>query len=684
VSDHIEATEDVGITLPDGFIVDGVIPDTVVHLNSMIGAAFRATNDKRARSHQKALGMSELGGCRRQAGFKVHDTPESNPSGERTDIYADSREAMIGSLIHDLVLPQIAEMSMTAEIERPVVLRFSGLPEIPGHVDMVDEDLVVDVKCTSADTTILLADGRVLRADEVKVDDRVVAYDQIHDQLMVSYIASVEENGDRPTIEIITESGRVMRVTDEHPIWIRRSPDALGEWVPAAEIERGMLSSIALTAPVETPQMPPLNTADDPWLLGMLAAIQFRPKDIPVLSVDEVTRSVAMTSVSLMGESAAEDMWRRNAWIGLGYPTIPEEILMSGGRVWQEWLSGYSSVAMTLGNQRVTWSVVNRKMADQIAAMLAALGIKVIIEQGDISRVSLHIKDDYGLQRLANVLWLRGNRSILLRSITSDASVNRPDGYGLDPITKVIRHGDPTRTLAIEVAEYHTFVTGGLVTHNTVGSNSARYYQTHGASKKHLWQTHGYAQALNDAGHPIHHIALAYVDRSNGQVVHIHYQPFDPGVVFDIEQWWREVALSKDPMSLPRDERGPGISKTCDWCSWLKTCWGESAKPGEVGAQNVVIHEASDRTTEVEKRLAEYTAAAQAEKDAVEAKKYARAVLVGTESGQYGSFTLTWGNDTSFEVLDAEAAEKALTAAGLPVPKVARARQGAIGVKRTT
>jgi len=685
VSDEFETIEDIDVSLPDEYgAVSEDVPLVVTHMNSIIGSAFRAANDKRARSHQKALGMSELGGCRRQAGFKVNNTPESNPAGERTDVYADAREAMIGTLIHDTVLPQIAAMSMTAEIEVPVVLQFTDLPAIPGHADMVDEDVLVDLKCTAADTPILMADGRVLRADEIKIEDRVVAFDQIHDQLMISYVEDVRENGDRPTIEITTASGRVLEVTEEHPVWIKLGPDELGEWVRADEVEPGMATTIALTAPTEDAKVERELGADEPWLLGVLAATQFRPEDIESLSIDPVTQAVAADSLALMGAQGAADMWARNPWIDLGTPMIPVEVVLSGARAWTEWLSGFSALAMELSDSGVQWSMADRQMAEQMAAMLAGLGIKVTIDRGTGSDYTLYLSNDnYGLHRLADALWLRSSKDSLLRTMAIELDdVERPDYYDLDLIVQVLRNDEPTRTLAITIAEYHTFVTAGLVTHNTVGTNSARYYQTHGASRRHLWQTHGYAQALIDAGHDIKHVALAYVDRSNGQVVHIHYQPFDKGIVDDIELWWTEVNAAKDPMDLPRDERGPGISKTCDWCPWLKLCWGEDAKPGETGAQSIIVHEASEATEVIEASLIGYTAAALAEKEALEAKKYHRSVLSGVENGRYGAYILAWGKDGTYEVLDADSAEAALAAAGLPIPKIVRSKQGAIRVKR--
>jgi hypothetical protein len=341
-------------------------PHIVENINAIVGAAFRAANASRARSQQKALGMSELGGCRRQAAFKVLGVEPTNPHQERTDKHADSREAMIGTMIHETVLPQIQAMSMTAEIEVPVILRFDELPDIPGSSDLIDksEHLILDLKTTS--------------------------------------------------------------------------------------------------------------------------------------------------------------------------------------------------------------------------------------------------------------------------------------GRGAD------------------------------------------FVRSRGPSKKHLWQTHGYATAAIQAGITITNIALVYIDRSDGQVVHVHHQAYDPDIVTDIEAWWREVNSVADPFDLPRDEKGPGLSKACDWCEWLTGCWGPDAVMGEKGAQKNILEEVppSQRRDEIEEYLRKYKEASDAERAAKEEKAFAREVLAGAAPGRYGSMILSWGQPSVYEQLDAKAAEEALVAAGLPVPKVERYRDARIDVKR--
>lgn len=654
------------------------IPHVVTHINSLVGSAFRAANDKRARSQQRALGMSELGGCRRQAGFKVTGTPESNPSNERTDIYADSREAMIGTLIHDLVLPQIAAMSMTAEIEQKVVLRFEGLPEIPGHADLVDETTLGDLKCTTKDTTILMADGRVLPASQVKAGDRVIAFDSMYSRLVASEVASVADNGEQPIIEIVTESGRTLTVTAEHPVWIQDSPVARAEWVKAEQVEAGSYALVALAAPVEVPDPMPTIGPDDPWLLGLLACWQFTPDNLKPIA-DDVARSVAMMSMSMMEEKYVAEIWKRNPWIALGEPQIPNEVIQSTTRAWQEWISGFSVGTLTVGLNSLTWTVKDPAISHQMLAMLAGLGVKA---EQRLDKGTIQVGDPYSISRMESLLWLRGGLAQRLHNLArGQGASERAADYQLDKVVSVRVKDKPEPTLAIEIADQHTFVTNGLVTHNTVGHNAVARVQTYGASKKHLWQTHGYAQALRDAGHQIDHIALIYIDRSNGQVIHTHYQKFDPSVVEEIREWWLEVNSAVDPMDLPRDERGPGLSFMCDTCPWLRACWGAAAGPGDSSVVASVIHDASDKNAEIERHLAIYNEAAKLEKQAKEDKAYAREVLAAAEAGQYGSYLLKWKQASSYTVVDIDACERLLSENGLPVPRTERVVRPAIDVR---
>jgi hypothetical protein len=98
---------------------------------------------KRARSQQNEIGWSEIGVCRKRAGYRLAGTPPSNPSG--------SVQAVLGTAIDQTVNEIAVDLGLVNQQE----IRFAG---IPGHFDRVEpsteggpQDTVVDVKSVGTD-----------------------------------------------------------------------------------------------------------------------------------------------------------------------------------------------------------------------------------------------------------------------------------------------------------------------------------------------------------------------------------------------------------------------------------------------------------------------------------------------------------------------------------------------------
>lgn len=112
-------------------------------LASAVGEAFRAytTAAQQAREDLYALTMSGLGGCTRQAAYRIARTPPSEPLR-----HGEMREADIGTMIHEGLLPHMALLLGGTE-EVPVVLR-SGSLTIKGRTDLYSQELaaVIDLK----------------------------------------------------------------------------------------------------------------------------------------------------------------------------------------------------------------------------------------------------------------------------------------------------------------------------------------------------------------------------------------------------------------------------------------------------------------------------------------------------------------------------------------------------------
>lgn len=95
---------------------------------------------QRPRSRQRELGWSEVGGCRRRAGYRLAGTQPTNPGG--------SVQAVLGTAIHEAVQQRLNETAGPDDLVEYAV-EFAG---IPGHIDRYEantEDLI-DVKTTSS------------------------------------------------------------------------------------------------------------------------------------------------------------------------------------------------------------------------------------------------------------------------------------------------------------------------------------------------------------------------------------------------------------------------------------------------------------------------------------------------------------------------------------------------------
>lgn len=102
---------------------------------------------ERPRTKQHALGMSDLGGCRRRAGYQVHGYPHEKPSG--------SVQAVIGTAVHDAVDAALVKMREQGLIPPDSVIneevRFGG---IIGHPDLYVRPVLRDVKTVGYDLQV--------------------------------------------------------------------------------------------------------------------------------------------------------------------------------------------------------------------------------------------------------------------------------------------------------------------------------------------------------------------------------------------------------------------------------------------------------------------------------------------------------------------------------------------------
>lgn len=110
----------------------------------LVGRLIREADQERPRYQQTAVGISELGGCMRQAAYKVSG---AEPTDEDTSNHAP---AMIGTWLHEALLPRLAAASTDpgARIEVPVQVTSGPLP-LPGTIDLLTAKNALDVKTVS-------------------------------------------------------------------------------------------------------------------------------------------------------------------------------------------------------------------------------------------------------------------------------------------------------------------------------------------------------------------------------------------------------------------------------------------------------------------------------------------------------------------------------------------------------
>lgn len=195
--------------------------------------------------------------------------------------------------------------------------------------------------------------------------------------------------------------------------------------------------------------------------------------------------------------------------------------------------------------------------------------------------------------------------------------------------------------------------------------------RTNAAYYNHKMQGGGYALARLQEGRPPRSVAFHYLDRANGEEC-IVVNPFTNAYAGEVVDRIEEVVdLAESPDTAPRDERGPGLSFSCDECPWLRRCWGPDAEPGDTRA--VAVHDDPER----EAALLLYDDARARESQAKKDKEYALALIGDAPYGDYGRASYSRGKPGNRE--DPHASARKLKAIGLPVPRLDT--RGAVKIK---
>lgn len=222
-----------------------------------------------------------------------------------------------------------------------------------------------------------------------------------------------------------------------------------------------------------------------------------------------------------------------------------------------------------------------------------------------------------------------------------------------------------------------------LVDVKTVGEHGMDRRLRAGLSNGDRMQTVGYAAARGQRGVTIRRRLVLLVDRASGDT-----DVLEEAHTYDDEEQvraWLEDVLegAKDPDSVPRGERGPGLSIVCDGCPMLRRCWGEDAVPGQTGPQGDLLWQTGDLDLEEAANAARIHATSHGIlKAATDDKAWASALLRRVPTGVYGEHKVKQVAPKAPEEVDVPEALRLLEEVGIPVPKRTGHRSGYVLVTR--
>lgn len=333
-------------------------------------------------------------------------------------------------------------------------------------LDVNNKTVIGDYKCVTDDTQILMYDGSLKNAVDIKENDEVVAWDKTG--LHTAKVSYVGDNGYHKVAKITTLTGHKLTTTLNHPYWSSRRSQKLG-WVNAEDLQPGDEVYIAMGwnySQYRTEQPWPFNKYLSPYLFGILWGLRnYKEQDwnsqkytieIPALSRETLKEELhesafrfnkagKMSLVKGLNKLAdkngitVEDVLKH-----VDSAELPDFLYSASPNVYYGFFAGIREV---FGNKELSEEELLIILNDRAASNLQ----QMYTNHGQPANVS-----DSGAENL----------SFVKVPYDTDATIFT---HGATPtrIADIEYVDEPQHTIAIEVAHSHTHVTGGLITHNT-------------------------------------------------------------------------------------------------------------------------------------------------------------------------------------------------------------------------
>jgi hypothetical protein len=323
---------------------------------------------------------------------------------------------------------------------------------------------IVDYKCTTPDTAILLPNGSSIRADELQVGQEIVAYNDNTKQLQVSRIAWIKDNGEHPTIRITTSTGHTLTTTYNHPYLASRG-NRKG-FAKADQLRIGDNVYLAMgwnASPQRQKAVWNKQEVIAPYAYGMLWGLaQFNGGELK-----------ATDSIKLPGTS--RDQLREEMSFS-GFDTTNDLVPLAAGlNALAEAASMTQEQLLELINAPVIDERLFGARPEQIKGFMLGLQEVFANKEKDEAQFVVAAPNPAAIASL-HQLYINSGQFATVGSVGETHYIEIPftngntiylHGDEAVKITDIEYMDEPVSTLAIEVEGTHTHVTAGLITHNT-------------------------------------------------------------------------------------------------------------------------------------------------------------------------------------------------------------------------
>lgn len=359
-------------------------------------------------------------------------------------------------------------------------------------------------KCMTPETPIAMWDGRRVRADEVRPGDEVVAW--AGGEAVPGLVTRSEWQPDAPIVTVRTQRGRVLRTTPQHQYLarqeIRRSPSGIvvqGDegWVNAADLKPGNLVRVGMGWAGSRDR--DVLTGHEAWALGALTGDGSLVASTPSLTTadpgilsrmrvgyvvnpcGQANRPYDYRVLGIRALCNLHGMLGKRSW----EKRVPAAVMVGSAKVQAAFLAGlidtdgHVSDPATRHSAEIGITSTSLELLCDAQHLLAGLGLNasvssprcmapgspgIAIRRHQGHRLCVHGNDQARL--LNDLIDLACQpKNVRLAEYATRTSRQR---RSLHDRVAAVEVGAPEPTIGLEIAEWHTHVTGGIVTHNTL------------------------------------------------------------------------------------------------------------------------------------------------------------------------------------------------------------------------